>query len=115
LSAADPTEILVVYVTAPEQDAPELARALVERKLAACANILPHVRSIFSWEGKVQDESESLMLLKTTRGAFESLRQAVVELHPYDVPEIIGVPVSSTHEAYAGWVRDCVAQGGRFG
>jgi periplasmic divalent cation tolerance protein len=108
--SADLDEILVVYVTAPEQEAPRLARAIVERKLAACANIIPHVRSIYTWEGAVQDEPESLMIMKTTRGAFESLRKAVVELHPYQVAEVIGLPVALAHEPYARWVCGSVAR-----
>ncbi len=106
---AKSTEIVVVYVTAPPEKAPELARALIERRLAACVNIIPGVRSIYSWEDDIQDDPEALMMIKTTSAGFALLRAAVVELHPYDVPEVICVPITEAHSPYQDWLVGAVA------
>jgi len=96
---------LVVMVTAPSADkAAEIARALVEERLAACGNVVPQLRSIYRWEGAVQDEAEALLLLKTTRDRFEALRARVLSLHPYQVPEVIALPVEAGHAAYLAWI-----------
>jgi periplasmic divalent cation tolerance protein len=96
---------LVVLVTAPSvEKAAELGRALVSERLAACANVVPGIRSIYWWDGKVQDEGEALILLKTTRGRFEALRDRVLVLHPYQVPEVIALPVEAGSEKYLEWI-----------
>jgi periplasmic divalent cation tolerance protein len=103
------TDAVVVLVTAPTAEkAAELARALVEEGLAACGNVIPGLRSIYRWEGRVQDEPETLLLLKSRAGAFEALRRRIVELHPYDVPEVLRLPVEAVHEPYLAWIRDSV-------
>jgi len=90
------TDALVVLVTAPDAAAAAaLARALVEARLAACGNVVPGVRSIYRWEGRVHDEPEALLLLKTTRAGFEALREAILRLHPYQVPEVVALPVEA--------------------
>ena len=107
MSAARGGDALVVLVTAPTaEQAAALARALVEERLAACGNVLPGLRSIYRWEGAVQDEAEALLLLKTTRGRLEALRARVVALHPYEVPEVIALPVEGGHAPYLAWIRD---------
>jgi periplasmic divalent cation tolerance protein len=99
------TDALLVLVTAPDPDkAAEIARALVEERLAACGNVLSGLRSIYRWEGKVQDEPEALLLLKTTRARFEALRARVLALHPYQVPEVIALPVEAGSAAYLAWI-----------
>ena len=99
------TDILVVLVTAPSAEkAAELARQLVEERLAACGNVLPGIRSIYRWEGKVQDEPEALLVLKTHRDRFEALRDRVLALHPYQVPEVLALPVEAGNEQYLAWV-----------
>ncbi len=96
---------LVVMVTAPSADkAAEIARALVEERLAACGNVVPQLRSIYRWEGAVQDEAEALLLLKTTRDRLEALRARVLSLHPYQVPEVVALPVEAGHAAYLEWI-----------
>lgn len=96
---------LVVLVTAPSAEkAAELGRAVVSERLAACASVLSPVRSIYWWEGKVQDEPEALLLLKTTRARFEALRGRVLELHPYQVPEVVALPVEAGSEKYLEWI-----------
>jgi len=99
-------DLLVALVTAPPKAAPGLAKALVERRVAACANVVDPVQSHFWWDGDVQAEPEALLILKTRADAFEALRDAVLELHPYDVPEVIAVEVERALDAYAHWVRD---------
>ncbi len=104
------TDVLVVLCTLPGGDAAAgIARAVVEERLAACVNLLPGVRSIYTWEGAIQDdEQEQLAILKTTTDRFEELRARLLQLHPYSVPEILAVPVSDGHLPYLGWVRDSV-------
>lgn len=99
------TDILVVLVTAPDADtAARIARTVVEERLAACGNIVPGLRSIYRWQGAVQDEPEVLLVLKTRRDAMEALRARVVALHPYEVPEVIALPVEAGHAPYLAWV-----------
>ena len=101
------TQVCVVLITAPNADkAAELAHALVGEKVAACVNIVPQVRSIYRWEGAVEDASEVLMLVKTTADRFDALHQRVLALHPYQVPEVIRLDVSQGHLPYLDWVRD---------
>jgi periplasmic divalent cation tolerance protein len=102
-------DLVVVYVTAPAEKAQDLARCILERKVAACVNILPNVRSLYWWDGKICDDQEQLLVIKSTRAAFERLRAAVVELHPYQVPEVIALPVEAAHLPYAEWVARSVA------
>ncbi len=96
---------LVVLVTAPSAEkAAELGRALVDERLAACATLVPSVRSIYRWEGKVQDESEALLVLKTTRDRFDALRDRTLALHPYEVPEVIALPIEAGSARYLAWI-----------
>lgn len=99
------TDAILVLVTAPSADkASELARTLVEEQLAACGNVLPGVRSIYRWEGKVHDEPEALLILKTRAALFEPLRERIVSLHPYQVPEVLRLDVSAGHLPYLEWI-----------
>lgn len=97
----------VVLCNCPPEAAPGLARALVERRLAACVNIVPGVRSIYRWKGEVVEDSESTLLVKTAADAVEALRAALIELHPYQVPEVVVLDVDSnaSHAPYVDWVR----------
>ena len=99
------TDALFVLVTTPTAErAAELARALVEERLAACGNVIPGLRSIYRWQGKVEDEAEALLVLKTTRARFDALRDRVLALHPYDVPEVLALPVEAGSAAYLAWL-----------
>jgi periplasmic divalent cation tolerance protein len=99
------TDAIVVLVTAPSADvAAAIARTLVEERLAACGNILPGVRSIYRWEGKLQDEPEVLLVLKTQRRHFSALRDRILALHPYEVPEVIALPVEAGSAGYLDWI-----------
>jgi len=99
--------IVVVMMTAPgEKEAVEIAREVVSEGLAACCNIVGGVRSIYTWKGEVADEREVLCLLKTKRSLFEELKARIVELHSYDVPEVVAVDVASGHADYLRWVDE---------
>jgi periplasmic divalent cation tolerance protein len=101
------TDALVVLVTTPSAErAAEIARAVVEERLAACGNVVPGLRSIYRWEGKVQDDAEALLVLKTTRARFDALRDRVLALHPYEVPEVIALPIEAGSARYLAWIAD---------
>lgn len=97
-------EVLLVLVTAPEAEARELARTLVQERLTACGNVIPGVRSIYRWEGAVEEAEEALLVLKTTRSLEPRLVQRIPELHSYDVPEVLVFEVKSGHAPYLSWV-----------
>ncbi len=98
--------VMVVLVTAPDAETgARLARSLVEERLAACANLIPGVRSIYRWEGRVQDDAEVLLVLKTRAERVDALAARVSELHPYDVPEVVALPAVGGSRAYLDWVR----------
>jgi periplasmic divalent cation tolerance protein len=102
-------DVLVVLTTSgSEGEGRAIARALVERKLAACVNLLPGVRSIYVWKGEVCDDAEVLLVSKTTRARFPALAEAIRELHSYDVPEIVALPAADVDPAYAAWLTDAV-------
>jgi periplasmic divalent cation tolerance protein len=101
------TGVCVVLMTAPNAEkAGELAHALVGERLAACVNVVPGLRSIYRWEGAVQDESELLLVAKTTADRFDALQQRVLALHPYEVPEVLRLEVEQGHLPYLDWVRE---------
>jgi periplasmic divalent cation tolerance protein len=103
-------ETLVVLVTAPNDDeAARLGRALVEERLAACANLVPGLRSIYRWQGSVHDDAETLLIIKTTAERCARLTQRVIELHPYETPEVLALPVVAGSDAYLAWLRAQVA------
>jgi periplasmic divalent cation tolerance protein len=100
-----PDRVSVVLVTAPDVEvAARVARALLDERLIACASILPGVRSLYRWEGALHDEAEVLLVLKTRAEVFEALRARLVELHPYQVPEVLGLDVVRGHQPYLDWV-----------
>jgi periplasmic divalent cation tolerance protein len=109
--SAGTTGISVVLVTAPDMEVAErLAGALVEDGLATCVSLVPSVTSIYRWESAVQRASEVLMIVKGTVDGFENLRRRVVELHPYDVPEVIELDVRDGSPDYLEWVKNGVRE-----
>lgn len=100
------TQFGIVYVTVPDEETgAAIARAVVEAKLAACANLFPAVRSFYVWEGAVQDEQEHVLILKTRSDRFEALRQRIRSLHPYEVPCIVAVPLVDGDPEYLAWLE----------
>ena len=101
-------KILVLTTAGSKDEARKIGRALVERLLVACVNIIPQVGSIYRWEGEVEEAEEWLLIVKTTRAAFERVRDAINELHSYDVPECIAVSIESGSITYLAWLGESV-------
>ncbi len=107
------TDALVVLVTVPSVEvADRIADAVVGEGLAACVNVLGEVRSIYRWKGAIEREREILLVVKTTRDAFERLRARVLALHPYEVPEVVALPVAAGHAPYLDWIAASVTAPG---
>ncbi|PYT30144.1 MAG: divalent-cation tolerance protein CutA [Acidobacteria bacterium] len=100
------TDKIVVLSTASSvAEAETIARRLVEERLAACVNVVTGVRSFYRWKGKIEDSSEWLLVIKSSRGRFEELRAALEKLHSYDVPEVIALPVVEGTKNYLNWME----------
>ncbi len=98
---------LMVYCTCPDHEtAISMANSIIDAELAACVNIIPNLTSIYRWEGKRQQGTEELLLIKTTASAYPALQQYIVAEHPYELPEIIAVPIETGLPAYLDWLRD---------
>lgn len=98
-------ECIVVLVTAPDAEvAARIARTLVEEKLAACGNVLPGLRSIYRWKGLVEDASEALLVLKTARDRFDAIVDRIRAIHPYELPEVIALPIAAGYDEYLDWI-----------
>ncbi len=96
---------LVVYCTCPdEKTAESIAQALIEEELAACVNIVPAVKSVYRWKGEIESASESLLLIKISSNRYEKIEQRIIALHPYELPEVIGVPIIAGLEPYLAWL-----------
>ncbi|HEX7127229.1 MAG TPA: divalent-cation tolerance protein CutA [Thermodesulfobacteriota bacterium] len=98
---------ILVLVTVPTAaDGDRIGRALVEGRHAACVNVVPGLRSVYRWQGAVEAADEALLLVKTTREAFEQAAAAVRALHPYSLPEIVALPIAAGLSAYLAWIDD---------
>lgn len=97
---------LVLCTTPDQETAGQLARLVVEQKLAACVNIVPQLVSVYEWEGKIEQENEVLLLIKTQSSCFEALQNLLQKEHPYDVPEIIALDIDAGLPAYLNWIKD---------
>ncbi|GAB2581170.1 divalent-cation tolerance protein CutA [Dyella jejuensis] len=103
---SDASHVLLCYCTCPNAaSAQHLANALVGESLAACVSRVPGIHSTYRWKGEVTTDSEELLLIKTTSEQFEALKERLLALHPYELPELIAVPVELGHGAYLDWVR----------
>ena len=95
----------IVLCTCPDRDtARQIATALVEEKRAACVNIVDNVESVYRWQGKVESAREQLLVIKTTQSTFPALRDRIVALHPYELPEVLAVPIVDGLDAYLNWI-----------
>jgi len=111
IGTISPMDHIIVYVTAPsEEEGARIAKILVEERLAACVNIIKEIRSIYRWEGKIEDDREVLLIIKTRRGLFSNLSKRVKELHSYSVPEIIALPIVEGSKDYIRWLSDVTEQ-----
>ncbi len=102
------SELIVFCTCANEEEASRIASTIVEERLAACVNLLPPVRSIYRWEGKVETASEILLLIKTSEERLAALEDRVHAMHSYEVPEMIAVPIVSGSAKYLDWLREQV-------
>ena len=102
--------VVVVLSTFPSSEkAAEIARVLVDERLCACVNLVPAVRSIYRWQGAVHDDAEVLAIVKTTTERVQALRDRLIALHPYELPEVLVLPVTDGHTPYLAWVTGEVA------
>jgi periplasmic divalent cation tolerance protein len=101
-----PDAIVILTTLASADEAVTLVRALLDRRLIACGNILPAVRSLYRWEGKVADEQEVIVILKTKAARLDAIELAFGELHPYKVPELLALPVAAGLHRYLEWIDD---------
>jgi periplasmic divalent cation tolerance protein len=100
---------LVALITAPSKNVGrDIARTVLDRELAACVNIIPSMTSLYTWEGEFCSEEEVLLVVKTTESAFEGLASTVKDIHPYDVPEIIALPITAGSRDYLDWIAEVV-------
>ncbi len=100
-------QALVVLSTAPDEStAVALAEALVEARVVACVNLVPGVRSLYWWDGKVQDDAEVLMVCKTDAERLDAVTAAIVDQHPYDCPEVVALPIAGGSEGYLAWIDE---------
>src|SRR5512146_3096610 len=102
---------LVITTTGSREEAEKIAHALVERRLAACANIVGPIHSIYRWQGKVESADEHLLIIKTTAAMFDGVRKAIRELHSYELPECIQLPIEGGSAEYLRWIEESVGGG----
>jgi periplasmic divalent cation tolerance protein len=100
-----PQAILVLTNLPDAAAAAAIARSLVEQRLAACVNILPQVQSIYQWQGEIETAGETTLLIKTMQTRYAELEAAIKAVHPYELPEIIAVPITAALPAYLGWIE----------
>ncbi|MES9966283.1 MAG: divalent-cation tolerance protein CutA [Sedimenticola sp.] len=106
-----PTQTLLVHCTCPDQASAErIAGEVVDEGLAACVNILGSITSVYKWQGEQERSEEILLLIKTSRQGYRQLERKIVELHPYELPEIIAVPVEQGLPDYLHWVEQCTTE-----
>jgi len=105
--------VVVLVTTATADEAADMARALVEERLAACANVIGPIRSLFRWEGKVDDATEHLLLVKARAADFALLEGRVRALHSYELPEVIALPIGAGSAPYLAWLANATERGSR--
>ena len=101
---------IVLSTAGSEEEGARIAKSLVERKLCACVNLAPGVRSFYRWEGAVQDDAEVLLIMKTTQDKLEALSEHLAEIHSYDVPEMLAIPIDQGSAPYLEWLAESCAE-----
>lgn len=106
---ADTNELLIVLTTAAnEEDAADIARSVLETGLAACIQIIPRIRSLYLWKGKIADEAEVLILIKTSAAAYQALEERILSIHKYETPEIVAIAAENVSESYFKWLLSAI-------
>ena len=100
--------VVVLTALGAPPDAQRIARALVEERLAACVNVVPGVVSVYRWKGVVEEEDELLLVIKTIGERVEQLKARLLQLHPYELPEVVVIPIGGGHGAYLAWLAQQV-------
>ncbi len=100
--------VLVISTVGRAEDAERIARELVEKSLVACVNILPGATSVYRWKGAIERDAECVLLMKTRRERLAELKAALIAIHPYEVPELIALPIEAGHEPYLAWLDESV-------
>ena len=101
-------QYLLILNTCPDKEtAVRVANTLVDKGLAACVNILPGVTSVYHWQGKIESDEEHILLIKSTQNAYVAVESAIREIHPYELPEVIAVPVTEGLSEYLAWIEAC--------
>ena len=99
---------VMIYCTCPDiETANRISRLLISHHAAACVNQLPGITSIYEWEGKIEENNEVLLLIKSTEERFDSIQKLIIEEHPYELPELIAVPISKGLPDYLDWIKQC--------
>lgn len=102
-------QYLLILNTCPNKEsASQVANTLVDKHLAACVNILPGLTSIYHWQGQIESAEEYLLIIKSTQSAFSDVQSAIREIHPYELPEVIAVPITAGLDSYLAWIGDNV-------
>jgi periplasmic divalent cation tolerance protein len=110
MTTSPAADVHVAFCTCPDTAVAEaIAGDLVQGKLAACATVLPGAVSIYSWQGRIERDSETLLMIKTVGARLSPLIARIRELHPYDVPEVIAHPITAGNFSYLDWVRECTS------
>ncbi len=104
MPSMEPSDIRILLVTAPDDAVDALASTLLDERLVACVNVIPAVRSLYWWKGKKEEAREALLAIKTRDVLVEKTTKRIVELHPYEVPEVVALPVVGGHAPYLAWV-----------
>jgi periplasmic divalent cation tolerance protein len=99
---------LVLTTCASQEEADRIAQTIVERQLAACVNIVPQIRSVYRWQGKIESAAELLLIIKTTSNALDRLREALHEMHSYELPECIEIAIEDGSAEYLQWIGESV-------
>ncbi len=102
---------LIVLCTCPDHEsASRIANHLVENRLAACVNISAPIKSVYRWQGEIETADEHMLLIKSSASRYEELEQAILTLHPYELPEVMAVPVERGQQNYLGWITQCTSK-----
>jgi periplasmic divalent cation tolerance protein len=105
-------QIVILSTCGTEEEAEQLARRLLDTRLAACVNVVPRMRSFYHWKGAIESAAECLLIIKSSRGLFDALRTELEKFHPYEIPEVLALPVVAGSDKYLNWLKSNLREGG---